>query len=222
MHVLTLFSGTHSVGKALQEIGWGEESLDWVHEATYQLDVNDWDYKAFTPGHFDIIWASPDCSQFSKARWNLQNRAPRDFGTADTCVLKTIEIIEYLKPKYWFIENPETGLLKQRHYMHSRPYSVVDYCMYGFNFRKRTAIWSNICPELDTVLMRCNKQCGAFIDGKHIATINGSFCGPRRGMIPHQLLLDIFSKVQQLEDGGGEIQMHVQQTVLPRRRSASH
>ena len=209
MRVLTLFSGTHSVGKVCTELGWEEVSLDWAHPSTFNVNVHDWDYQSlYKPGHFDIVWASPDCSQFSKARYNCPR--PRDLDTADKGVLKTLEIIEYLRPRYFFIENPETGLLKSREYMHSRPYTVVDYCMYGWCFRKRTAIWSNISHELDALLKKCNKQCGAFVDGKHVASIEYSFGGAKRGMIPPLLLHTIFSKVVELDKHGeSKIQMHV-------------
>jgi len=41
---------------------------------------------------------------------------------------KTQEIIEYLKPKIWFIENPATGKMKD--FMKDIPHHDVDYCMY--------------------------------------------------------------------------------------------
>jgi len=38
------------------------------------------------------------------------------------------KIIDYLKPKYYFIENPQTGKMKE--YI-TRPFYDVDYCMYS-------------------------------------------------------------------------------------------
>ena len=51
---------------------------------------------------------------------------------------KTLEIINYFKPQYWFIDNPHTGLLKSQDFISKLGFVDVDYCKYGFNHRKRT------------------------------------------------------------------------------------
>ena len=64
---------------------------------------------------------------------------------ADKLVLKCFEIIDYLQPKYWLLENVGTGLLVSR-MNNIRPnlnHLFVDYCVYGKPYRKRTIIWSN-------------------------------------------------------------------------------
>ena len=73
-----------------------------------------------------MVWASPICTHYSRARTTA--KTPRDFVWADSLVLKALEIIEYFKPRYWFIENPQTGLLKTRPFMLDLPYTDVDYC----------------------------------------------------------------------------------------------
>ena len=53
------------------------------------------------------------------------------------------EIIDYLKPRLWFIENPKTGRMKD--FITDRPYYDVDYCCYSdWGYRKSTRIWTNL------------------------------------------------------------------------------
>ena len=129
MRLLELFSGTKSVGRAFEALGWEVTSLD--ADATTRpsicADIREWDYRTYPPGHFDLIWASPVCTEFSRA---LTRRARR-LEDGDRLVLKTIEIIGYLRPRWWAVENPRTGLLKSRPYTQALPYNDVSYCMYG-------------------------------------------------------------------------------------------
>ena len=53
-------------------------------------------------------------------------------------------LIEYLKPKYFVIENPQTGLLKKQPFMNEFQYDDVDFCKYGMPYRKRTRLWNNL------------------------------------------------------------------------------
>ena len=81
---------------------------------------------------------------------------------------KTLEIIEYFQPKYWTLENPQTGLLKKQEFMKDLPFFDIDYCKYGMPYRKRTRIWSNIQNWNPRPL--CKKDCGNVVDNKHIET----------------------------------------------------
>jgi site-specific DNA-cytosine methylase len=72
-------------------------------------DINKWKYKECKES-FDIIWASPECTQYSQAK----TRGERDLQGADKCVKRVLKIINHFKPRVWFIENPQTGLLKER------------------------------------------------------------------------------------------------------------
>jgi site-specific DNA-cytosine methylase len=73
----------------------------------------DWDYKQIPSGHFDFIWASPPCTEYSVAK----TVGERKIEEANQIVLKTLEIIDYFKPRVWFIEKPQTGLLKKQPFM---------------------------------------------------------------------------------------------------------
>ena len=70
---------------------------------------------------------APPCTEFSQAK----TRGIRDLAYADSLVQKGLEIIKYLRPDTWFLENPQTGLLKRRPYMKGIPYVDVDYCHFA-------------------------------------------------------------------------------------------
>ena len=112
MKLLELFSGTGSVGKVAKELGYDVVSLD-LKDANINTDILNWDYKQFNRNNFQIIWASPPCVEYSIAKTN----GVRKIDYANSIVQKTIEIIRYFNPSVWFIENPQTGLLKHQEFM---------------------------------------------------------------------------------------------------------
>ena len=67
MKLLELFSGTRSVGKVAENFGWEVVSLDRDMVANIMCDIMDWDYEA-DEGRYDFIWASPPCTEYSKAK----------------------------------------------------------------------------------------------------------------------------------------------------------
>jgi hypothetical protein len=192
---LTLFSGTHSVTRALGTGGFNfrEVTLDMHQKADLQMDILDFDHTMFKPKTFNLIWASPDCTQYSKARTTA--KTPRALGQADSLVLKTLEIIDYLEPDVWVIENPESGLLKTRPFMLLRPYYVADYCKYDMGYRKRTAFWCNIPLQLSVCCP--GDQCEWVIAGKHVSGVQDQPGGVVRGMTPEPLLISIFEQALQ-------------------------
>ena len=172
--LLDLFCGTGSVSKVALALGFDVVSLDLLN-ADINTDVMDWDYTISPPKHFDVIWSSPPCQYFSAARRSNIGRFGITKESMETDILekgvpvlrKTEQIIEYLQPALYFIENPQTGRMKD---FVDRPYYDVDYCMYGFSCRKRTRVWTNLIG-FDAKL--CNKQCGSFVDGCHATKATG-------------------------------------------------
>ena len=216
VRVLELFSGTQSVGKICKEKGWESISLDNCDYKkkfipTHLKDILEWDYKIYPVGHFDYIWCSPPCQMYSvlqncwlgnekvingvKTLWTKE-LWEENMTKSDDLVKKCFEIIDYFKPKYWFLENPYTGLLKKREIMKDKKSYIVDYCMYcDWGYRKRTIIWSN----KNLTLKKCNNKCGNGIKTgnryKHNACVAKDIGGGKtrhmRYRIPPKLICDI-------------------------------
>ena len=130
---LDLFSGTGSVAKVARRQGWGTATLDRDLPADLQKDIMDCDCSSFHEKFFDFAWASPPCTEYSRAK----TTAPRDIEGANNIVERALEIINFLKPDFWVIENPESGLLKHQPMMQGLPFVDVGYCRYGMPHRKK-------------------------------------------------------------------------------------
>ena len=210
MKLLELFSGTGSVGKVAKELGYDVVSLD-LKDANINTDILNWDYKQFNRNNFQIIWASPPCVEYSIAK----TTGVRKIDYANSIVKKTIEIIRYFNPSVWFIENPQTGLLKHQEFMKDFDYFDLDYCKYGFPYRKRTRIWTNLKTWTPKPL--CKKDCGNIINNKHKETAQRMPSGKKNEWgndyiihrqdelyrIPSELINEIFTSVI-LNEGQGE------------------
>ena len=134
LKVLDLFSGTGTIATAFRRAGHEVDSLDLDPRFSPTLCVNvlEWKYKELPRGHYDVIWASCPCEQYSIAR--SKARAPRDLMLADSLVLRTQEIISWFAPRCYFVEHPEGSLLWRRF---KWPRLVTtSYCSYGFPYRK--------------------------------------------------------------------------------------
>tara|TARA_R110001592_G_C13164786_1_gene749265 strand:+ start:180 stop:821 length:642 start_codon:yes stop_codon:yes gene_type:complete len=189
MRVLELFSGTQSFGKCCDTLGWDVISLDINDNCDIKCDIMKWDYTIYEPDYFDVIWASPPCASFSRLQNSSIGKKGKDgriktremieenmVKNGDPIVLRTLEILKYLKPSLWFMENPQTGQLKNREYMKDIPYYDVDYCMYcDWGYRKRTRIWTN---KKKWKGKKCNGRCGNVDNnGRHVISVGGEEIG---------------------------------------------
>jgi hypothetical protein len=170
--LLELFSGTGSIGKAFRAKGWEVISVDNDPkvECTLRMDVRELTL-AHLPKHPDMIWASPVCCMYSRAR--TYAFTPRDLEWADSLVRAVLNIQAFCHCPALF-ENPESGLLKTRSIVEHLSYRVVDYCMYHddratHKARKRTAIWSIDSPRREWIPARqlCKKDCGFCTGRRH-------------------------------------------------------
>ena len=99
MNLLELFSGTGSVGTIARSLGFNVISLDLKNDDV-NCDILEWDYKQFERNHFQFIWSSPPCTEYSIAK----TTGIRNIDYANRIVLKTLEIIDYFGFPYFVIE----------------------------------------------------------------------------------------------------------------------
>ena len=176
LRVIVLFSGSGSVEKAITAL-YPHNTLEMISvdidpksEASIIADIRefargqlfDWD-----PGHFDILWASPPCTQYSRAK----SVGERDLDGADTLVAAALACLLWLRPRYWFMENP-VGMLATRPLMLPfQPYlQHVSYCRYGEPVRKDTCIWTN-APVEELRICRKTSLCPTKEQhGRHLRT----------------------------------------------------
>ncbi len=143
-------------------------------------DVMAWDFRKYPRGSFELIVASPPCTEYSRAK----TIGARDLEGADALVQRTLQIIQYLAPRKWWLENPRYGLLPKREFMRGIPYVDVDYCQFsGWGFMKPTRFWGSAhVRELAPVL--CNPEtCPNIVQGKrHWRPLNGPIGGSKKAL----------------------------------------
>lgn len=184
MRCLELFSGTGSVGKVMKENDIECISLD-IEERfnpTILTDILKWNYKEYPPYYFDIITASPVCLYWSQLRNCWLNRPCKSIRPNGEIITKEIlkedidtygkpmvdkmfEIIQYFKPKYYWIENPKTSsmwkYIQEKYKELDLYYNRYDYCKYSdFGYQKPTIFATNfeVIPP-----MICKKDCDNMI-----------------------------------------------------------
>jgi len=207
MKIIELFSGTESFSKVARERGHQTFTIEINPQFKPDLVKNILDLNVKDiPKEFrnpDVIWASPPCTTFSCASigcyWNygIPKKSKTYIGLA--LALKTLEIIQELKPKYWFIENP-MGLLRKQHFIVNLNRATVTYCQYGDSRMKPTDIWNNCGSWTPKPKCKNGMPC-------HTAAPRGSYTGTQglkgnkeRSVIPPKLCLEILKACEKEKD----------------------
>ena len=156
MKVLELFAGTRSIGKAFEKFGHQVYSVEWDKNfkdiALYQ-DIGKLTKKQIIKlcgGCPDVIWASPDCTTYSMA--GISHHRKLEDGElkpiseyakfCDKVNMHVLDLIQELKPKLYFIENPRGGFRKMKFMKGIYRYTIT-YCQYGDKRMKPTDIFTN-------------------------------------------------------------------------------
>jgi len=203
MDTIELFCGTKSFSKIATELGHKTYTFD-IDSSFYpnmKIDILDLKKSDFIKGaNLDILWSSPPCTCFSVAsigsNW-IGNYCPKRTETAlgMAYVLKTLELIKELKPKYWFIENPR-GVLRKMAFMDGLHKKTITYCQYGDTRMKPTDIWTNLESWKPKPMCKNGDPC-------HVSAPIGSRTGTQglkgakeRGIIPKNLFYEIFEAIE--------------------------
>ena len=148
MKVLELFAGSCTFSNEAKKLGYETFTTDYkdFDGVDYVTDIISFDAKQ-VPFKPDLIWASPPCTAFTVMRiadnWHFDNTPKSSKACLGLAyVYKTIEIINQLQPKFWYIENPR-GKLRKMKIMENLDRATVWYCQYGETRAKPTDIWSN-------------------------------------------------------------------------------
>jgi len=199
VNVLELFAGSRSIGKQAEKLGMNVYSSDIndFEGIDYVVNILEFDITK-VPFKPDIIWASPPCTSFSVAsighHWTGGKGAyiPKTDGArlGLELVKKTIEIIQYFQPTFWFMENPR-GILRKLPVVKELPRKTVTYCQYGDERMKPTDIWTN------SILWEPRPMCKNG-DPCHVAAPRGSRTGTQgrsnayeRSKIPDELCFEV-------------------------------
>lgn len=214
MKVLELFAGTRSIGKAFESKGHEVFSVEWDKKFD-NIDL----YKDISTlqadeilekfGRPDVVWLSPDCTTFSIAAISHHRRKNPNTGNLDPisdyakfCDMTDqhcLQLVNELKPKFWFIENPRACLRKMT-WMQGLPLYTTTYCKYNDTRMKPTDIFTNH-PKPDFA-PPCKNG-----DSCHIAAPRGSRTGTQglknsmeRSIIPQKLCEHIVDICEQYFD----------------------
>lgn len=158
---LELFKGTGSIDKAITRLG-EMDVVSFDIENFYRPDIcadfMTFDFwNIFEPGEFHFVWASPVCTSWSVATHKHRESFNKDptmtaltevGRLGEKMILRLCNLIDYLKPYTFAIENPR-GRLRHwkpfQEWLQSKGYNrwTVYYGNHNHYLRKATDIWNN-------------------------------------------------------------------------------
>ena len=212
MKILELFSGTKSISNTFQARGHEVFTIDNNQELNPDLCIDMLSFNTdMLPGEWknpDIIWASPPCQTFSVCTIYLNFKDGKPCSSKSyiglALAMKSLEIIEALKPKFWFIENPR-GMLRKQHFMPNGLRKTLTYCQYGENYQKPTDIWTNCKEWISRKPCKSGSTCHDYQPRSHNSKKDNNCLskgtqglkGPiERSIIPPALLEEIFDIIE--------------------------
>ena len=119
------------------------------------IDILQFNYKELQ--NVEIIISHPPCTEFavSGTRW-WSSKPPEKLENAIILVKKTLEIIQYFKPRVWFIENPVGRIescvpeMKQFFKWWFHPHFFANYAdnPTAEAYTKKTILWGQFRPPI--------------------------------------------------------------------------
>jgi len=95
-----------------------------------------------------VLLMAPDCTHFSVAsvyrHW--ENGSPKHWGTVENLrqVFWCLDLVDYLNPRYWILENPR-GMLRK---VLGKPVHETFFASFGSLHLKPTDLWGEFPPGL--------------------------------------------------------------------------
>ena len=223
LKVLDLCAGTGSATKAFKDAGHEviRLELDPSHGADLTMDVREFakDPTRYLPAGWvpDVIWASPPCTAFSMAgsgkgrvRWDYRAKGDEDpfYGPrvpihevsrlGCEVVLACLAVIEKLKPRFWWLENPQGGLQTMGFMRNVPGPATITYCQYGDTRMKPTCLWG-VWPSTWRPKPRCHNGDNCHVPGPRGSRTPGSTQGHKdaktRAMVPEAVSQSILESL---------------------------
>lgn len=197
--MLELFSGSKSISNFFESKGFHSVSVDNNHRLCPSICKNILDLKPVDlPGQIDFIWASPDCTYFSRAsessnwfKFHVKKRIydyyplTENARTALSLLQQTIQIINYYPGVPFVIENP-IGRIQHlkplKSIGHNRYY--VNYYDFGFSYSKETYLFTNLILPFSTKKITVNAP--------GLRTIRSKY---NRSKVPELLIDEIYKYI---------------------------
>jgi hypothetical protein len=192
---LDLFCGLGGFSSAFDDSDrWTVTTVDIEarFDPDIQADVFDLRPSEFD-AEFDVVLASPPCTQFSMAASRYERIVDSEPQTPDAqdavaLVYHTLGLIRGLSPSFWMLENPQ-GYLRQ---IIGKPAGRVTYCQYGADWMKPTDLWGDHPPGLSYLVCSYGDGCHTGnTDQEHGGLGNCNVSGTRdpaeRAKVPYDL-----------------------------------